>query len=32
MAYDFNASTLKSEYFDWLNEQESFNDVGSISH
>lgn len=26
---DFNAVSLKNEYFDWLGEQESFNDVGS---
>lgn len=26
---DFNASNLKREYFDWLFEEESFNDVGS---
>lgn len=25
---DFNASSLKREYFDWLFEKESFNDVG----
>lgn len=24
----FNAVSLKAEYFSWLNEEETFNDVG----
>jgi len=31
MATDFNAENLKTEYFNWLDEQESFNDVGMAS-